>query len=109
LHQIVHEDPEPIGIYLPTASAELQRIIRKCLAKDREARYQSMKDLAIDLRSLRQELDRAAPDRDAHRNYGVRPKTPWALVLTASVIIVAAIAGWFVWSRLDTKRTAAPM
>jgi eukaryotic-like serine/threonine-protein kinase len=36
---------------------ELQRIVRKTLAKDVEMRYQSSKDLLIDLKNLRRNLD----------------------------------------------------
>jgi len=34
----------------------LQRIVRRCLAKDPEDRYQTIKDVAIELRELRREL-----------------------------------------------------
>ena len=36
---------------------ELKQIVRKALAKDREGRYQGIKDLLIDLRELKQELE----------------------------------------------------
>jgi serine/threonine-protein kinase len=39
---------------------ELKRIIRKALSKDRENRYQTIKDLAVDLESLRLELQLSA-------------------------------------------------
>jgi Tol biopolymer transport system component len=35
----------------------LQRIVRKALRKDREERYQSVKDMLVDLRALKQELE----------------------------------------------------
>src|SRR5262245_11128181 len=37
--------------------SDLDRIVRKALAKDRQNRYQSARDLQIDLQSLKQELD----------------------------------------------------
>jgi serine/threonine protein kinase len=37
--------------------AELERIVRKALAKDREQRYQTAKDLLIDLKNLKLELE----------------------------------------------------
>ncbi|MGI9068051.1 MAG: hypothetical protein ACR2HX_16815, partial [Pyrinomonadaceae bacterium] len=40
----------------PVAPDELQRIVRRCLAKDPEKRYQSIKEVAIELDELRQEL-----------------------------------------------------
>ncbi|HEV8133495.1 MAG TPA: protein kinase [Pyrinomonadaceae bacterium] len=42
---------------LENVPAELQRIVRKALTKDVEMRYQSARDLLIDLKNLRRELD----------------------------------------------------
>jgi len=42
---------------LENAPAELQRIVRKSLSKDVEMRYQSARDLVIDLKNLRRDLD----------------------------------------------------
>jgi serine/threonine protein kinase len=57
LHKIIYASVSPIGELNPSAPAELQRIIRKGLAKDPGDRYQSVKDLAIDLRELIREYD----------------------------------------------------
>ena len=38
------------------APAEFDRIVRKCLEKDRERRYQSARDLLTDLRNLERDL-----------------------------------------------------
>src|SRR5256885_6700187 len=46
MHQVLHAAPAPI------AHHELQRIVAKCLVKDRENRYQSIRDVAIDLRAV---------------------------------------------------------
>jgi TolB-like protein/Tfp pilus assembly protein PilF len=42
---------------LTNVPAELQRIVRKSLTKDADMRYQSARDLLIDLKNLRRELD----------------------------------------------------
>ena len=42
---------------LDNVPAELQRIVRKALTKDVDMRYQSARDLLIDLKNLRRELD----------------------------------------------------
>jgi serine/threonine protein kinase/Tol biopolymer transport system component len=57
LHRILHADPAPLTSRVPGLPSELQRIVSKCLAKDPDERYQSMKEVAIDLRSLRRQLD----------------------------------------------------
>ena len=60
LHKIVHQQPEPLAALVPTSPPELHRIVRKCLAKSPDDRYQSMKEVAIDLRDLRRELESGA-------------------------------------------------
>jgi eukaryotic-like serine/threonine-protein kinase len=57
LVSILDREPALLTDSAPDTPAELQRIIRKTLAKDREKRYQSIKDLAVDLESLRWELE----------------------------------------------------
>jgi eukaryotic-like serine/threonine-protein kinase len=57
LHKIVYAQAAPLKELNPDAPVELQRIIRKCLAKDPEERYQSIKEVAIDLRDLIREYD----------------------------------------------------
>ncbi|HEV2829988.1 MAG TPA: protein kinase [Pyrinomonadaceae bacterium] len=54
---ILKTDPPPISQFLDDAPAELVRIVTKTLRKDREERYQMVKDLLIDLRVLKQDLD----------------------------------------------------
>ena len=59
LNKIIREPAAPISNYRPNLPSHLQRIVRRCLAKDPEDRYQTIKDVAIELRELRHEL---APD-----------------------------------------------
>src|SRR5206468_11506614 len=40
-----------------SSDLELQRIVRRCLAKDPDERYQSIKEVAIELKELRRELE----------------------------------------------------
>ena len=47
LYKIVHEEAAP----LTDAPPELQRIVERCLAKNRDDRYQSIRDVANDLRA----------------------------------------------------------
>jgi eukaryotic-like serine/threonine-protein kinase len=56
LHKIVHAPAPRITDVNPGAPYELQKIVRRCLQKDPERRYQSIKDVAIELEELGQEL-----------------------------------------------------
>jgi len=54
---ILNKEPSPLARYAPEAPAELERIVTKALAKEKNERYQTVRDLAIDLRRLKQRLD----------------------------------------------------
>jgi eukaryotic-like serine/threonine-protein kinase len=64
LYKIVHGPTPQIKETNRDAPDELQRIVRRCLAKDPERRYQSIKDVAIELEELQQEL-KAEPQHSA--------------------------------------------
>ena len=57
LASILKTEPPPLARIAPGVPAELVRIVNKSLRKDREERYQVVKDLWLDLKALKQELD----------------------------------------------------
>ncbi len=57
---ILDREPTPLGERAPSMPAELQRIVKRALCKDREKRYQTVKDLAVDLENLRWQLEISA-------------------------------------------------
>jgi eukaryotic-like serine/threonine-protein kinase len=57
---ILKTEPPPPGKFNQETPAELERIVCKSLAKDREERYQTAKDLLVDLRRLRKQLELTA-------------------------------------------------
>lgn len=56
LAAILDREPMPLARFSPDVPTELQRIAMKCLRKDGDDRYQTMKGLLADLRELREEL-----------------------------------------------------
>jgi formylglycine-generating enzyme required for sulfatase activity len=60
------------------APRELERIVAKVLRKDRDERYQTMRDLLIDLKALRDEMDHEArhPRSDPARTAAPGPPSP---------------------------------
>src|SRR2546427_254898 len=54
---ILQTEAPPLVRYAPDTPAELQRIVDKSLTKNRDERYQTVKDLLIDLRRLSKRLD----------------------------------------------------
>ena len=56
LNKIISEPAPSISDLNPSASPELQRVIRKCLAKEPDKRYQTIVDTANDLEELIQDM-----------------------------------------------------
>jgi len=54
---ILETEPPPLTTFAPEIPAELQRIVRKALTRDRDSRYQTARDLMIDVKNLRRDLD----------------------------------------------------
>src|SRR6266496_1867480 len=65
---ILQREPAPLTRFAHEVPAELERIVTKALTKDREERYQTAKDMLIDLRNLKRklevdaEIERTAPE-----------------------------------------------
>jgi serine/threonine protein kinase/Flp pilus assembly protein TadD len=63
------KEPSPLARYAREVPPELERIVSKALRKDREERYQTVKDLLLDLKRLKHqlefeiELERSRPPR----------------------------------------------
>ena len=67
LHNIVHAPTPQIKDLNPVAPDDLQRVVRRCLAKDPDKRYQSMKEVAIEIEELRQEFQGSAEHDSKHQ------------------------------------------
>ncbi len=56
LYEIVQQEPEPLTGVRAGVPMELEFIVGKCLAKDASDRYQSAKEIAVDLRTLAEKM-----------------------------------------------------
>ena len=76
--EILKVEPPPPVEFAPEAPHELERIISKALRKDRESRYQTVKDLLIDLQDFKKETEFQAQlrrsARPANRSSGAKNK-----------------------------------
>ena len=79
----------------PDLPAELERIINKCLEKDRNLRYQHASEIRADLQRVKRdsETGNSAAALPATRPWAGRHK--WAITTAAVVVLIgAAVAGW---------------
>ena len=92
---VLKEDPPELGDPGHPISPALDRIVRRCLEKDPEQRFQSAKDLSFALSALSgSDSSGAAPIAMPRRNF---PLAFWASI-AAALIAVASVA-WFVSRR----------
>ncbi len=63
---IISKRPSPLARYVAEVPIEMERIVSKSLGKDRDERYQTTKDLLIDLRRLKQQLEFEAERDSGH-------------------------------------------
>jgi TolB-like protein/tRNA A-37 threonylcarbamoyl transferase component Bud32 len=109
IHAITHRAPEALARFNYEMAPELERIILKCLEKDRDHRYQTPRDLLVDLQNLQRvnasETAQAfVPSSGAG---GRRPRRFLPLVL-APVVAVAIAAAYFLvpWAGADVDALA---
>ncbi|HEV8487186.1 MAG TPA: protein kinase [Blastocatellia bacterium] len=57
IDRIVHQEPAAVARFNYSVPHELERIVRKALEKDAAYRYQSAREIYIDLRNLRRDLE----------------------------------------------------
>jgi serine/threonine protein kinase/Tol biopolymer transport system component len=104
LQQILHGGPQPLPESIPPP---LRAIVEKALEKDPADRYQSMREMVVDLRRVaRQRVDgsttaAATSSSAASKSPRAASRWPWAAVL-----ILAALAGFSVWSSRPQNRIA---
>jgi serine/threonine protein kinase len=98
--KILEHEPPPISSIQPMTPPALDRVVRTCLAKDREDRFQTAHDLMLELRWIREE--RSSPSLPAPfvQRRARRERLAWSV---AAAILAAAI-GVVVWSQLRTPR-----
>lgn len=60
LNKIIRETPAPIQSFRPELPAGLQRIVGRCLEKEPNERYQSIRDVAAELKELRRGMEAGA-------------------------------------------------
>ncbi|MGH9408118.1 MAG: protein kinase domain-containing protein [Vicinamibacterales bacterium] len=100
LHSIVHNPPPPIAAISPDVPTELRWVLDKCLAKDPDERYQSTRDLVVDLKNVARTLDSspALPVTAAATSAGPARSRRWlpgAALAVVAIGIAALLAARF--------------
>ncbi len=104
---IIREEPEPLAQAAPRAPAPVRWIVERCMAKDPDDRYTSTRDLARDLKSVRDHLSEttvsgglaaAEPARTRRRGW----------LLPAALALAAGAGLGFLLKGLAAGKPSAP-
>jgi eukaryotic-like serine/threonine-protein kinase len=96
MQTIIHGTPEPLSSEIP---AGLRQLVEKALEKDPAHRYQSMRDMVVDLRRLmRPSGETTASGAPA------RQTIAWALLAATVVLLIVGIAAWKFWPRAASRQ-----
>lgn len=88
---ILKGEPRPLVELQPTATGRLSRVLKVCLAKDPEERWQSIRDLERELNWLRTE---ATPDTSRSSS-----RFAWKEALFSGAILTTLVVGVWMWAR----------
>ena len=77
---------------MPGLPRELERLILRCLRKEPDRRYQTIRDVSLELQEIKEESDSGrlsahVPAGDAQRRFRLLPA-----VIVAAAVVVAAIS-----------------
>jgi Tol biopolymer transport system component/predicted Ser/Thr protein kinase len=99
---ILSAEPKPITELAPATPPALDRVVRRCLAKDPEDRWQTARDLALELIWITDSGSQAKLSAPL----AARRKFQWTAL---AILAVAAVGIGFAAKSLFTKKRASPM
>jgi serine/threonine protein kinase/tetratricopeptide (TPR) repeat protein len=106
---ILNRAPVPAVLLNPRLPSDLERIIDKALAKDRNLRYQSAADMRSDLQRLKRDSEsgrRTSPKSVAvfrREDPAARVARSWKIAISLLLVALVAAAGLYVRSHRDRR------
>src|SRR5215471_6238989 len=90
ISSILRDDPQPAGQLSADVPRDLDKIIARCLRKDPERRFQTMADVRVALRELKEESESGKLPMPAAAP-AAKPKRVWVFAASAAVLVAAAV------------------
>jgi Tol biopolymer transport system component len=92
---IINAEPPALATLQPLTPPGVDRLVRRCLAKDPDARWQTACDLADELRWIVQSsTSQLAALAEPGRRSVWRDRTLWGVALAGAAVVGALIGGW---------------
>ena len=99
LTAVLREEPKPIGQMDAGPSHELERVITRCLRKNPARRWQSIADVKVALRELKEESESGDSTAVAAPVHSSRRRV--LLITAAALLLVVAASAARVWLKRD--------
>ena len=104
---ILNRAPVPPVRLNPDVAPEVERIIAKCLEKDRNLRYQHASDVRTDLRRLKRDTDSRSEMTSVQAEAKIDTAKRWKVIVPAAASILALfVAGYFYFQGAPRVRAA---
>jgi Flp pilus assembly protein TadD/TolB-like protein len=105
LAAILRDDVPPPSSVNEAISRDLDRIVMRCLSRNPRERYASTRDLARDLREVRDSFTQSSVERRPFSQPARRPKgTPLHWTIAAVLLLAVGAAAYVMWQRRGTAR-----
>src|SRR5579859_2475744 len=96
---ILERDPRPILELMPVCPKSVDRVVRRCVMKDPEERWQSAFDLKMEIQQI------ARDPQDAQKATApIRDKNPWAMRGLAGALLLLAMLSVFLLLHKDPPK-----
>jgi Tol biopolymer transport system component len=100
---ILEKDPEPISALQPLAPPALDRTIRVCLAKDPDERWQTARDLLLELKWIAEGGSQAGVPSPVISHRKRRERLAWILAASFLLLMILGSVAW--WQQRDRHRS----
>ncbi|SPF48854.1 Serine/threonine protein kinase [Candidatus Sulfopaludibacter sp. SbA4] len=87
---ILHTEPPPVSTVVPVAPPALERLIRRCLAKDPDNRWQSARDIAGELQWIAEGGSQAGVPAPVFARERRRERMGWIVATLLALVAIAA-------------------
>jgi Tol biopolymer transport system component/serine/threonine protein kinase len=108
---ILREEPKPLAQLVPDVPRELEKIVQRCLRKDRDRRFQSMSDLKVALQDVKDESESGVTALPVASAVVTTTPRKSRLPIYGAMVAIALVAAGGMWWKMrptDTPPRTTP-
>lgn len=106
LGAVIHKEPTPLADLTPSIPADLDKLIQRCLRKDRERRLQHVADVRVTLLDLKEDSDSGRLTAPVVR--APRSRNWFFAAASAALALCLGAMGMYFWAGRTLGKVASP-